>query len=84
MLPYHSCFYGYPGTFKLELAVHPLMNFLGKNIDWAKMLAEEKNITILTEDSTVPNSQNTVGPEQSVISNRNILIYNATEACMYV
>ena len=62
------------GTFKLELAVHPLMNFLGKNIDWAKMLAEEKNITILTEDSTAPNTQDQCRGETSAISNRNIPI----------
>ena len=36
------------GTFKLELAVRPLMNFLRKNMDLAKMLAADKNITILT------------------------------------
>jgi len=57
-LPYDLiCFDGGIGTFQLELAVHPLMNFLGKNIDWAKMLAADKHITILTEDSTVPNTQ---------------------------
>ena len=36
----------------MELAVHPLMHFLGKNMDWAKMLAEDKNINIIVEDST--------------------------------
>ena len=44
------------GTFKLELAVHLLMNFLGKNTDLAKMLAADKNITILTEDNTALNT----------------------------
>eukprot|EP01036_Dinobryon_divergens_P008491 gene8491-11350_t len=28
------------------------MHFLGKNMDWAKMLAEDKNINIIVEDST--------------------------------
>ena len=54
------------GTFQLELAAHPLINFLGKNIDWAKMLAADKNITILTEDNTVPVTQDDFsGPNQS-------------------
>ena len=48
--------YGMLGTFKLELAVHLLMNFLGKNTDLAKMLAADKNITILTEDNTALNT----------------------------
>eukprot|EP01035_Chromulina_nebulosa_P069246 gene69246-biopygen5676 len=39
------------GTFKLELSVHPLMKFLGKNMDWVKMLAEDKNIEVIVEDN---------------------------------
>jgi hypothetical protein len=57
--------YGMLGTFKLELAVHPLMNFLGKNIDWAKMLAADKNITILTEDNTALNAPGDSVPNSS-------------------
>ena len=44
------------GTFKLELSVHPLMKFLGKNMDWVKMLAEDKNIEVIVEDNTANNS----------------------------
>ena len=50
----------------MELAVHPLMHFLGKNMDWAKMLAEDKNINIVVEDSTAAaNILGESGPESS-------------------
>eukprot|EP01035_Chromulina_nebulosa_P026870 gene26870-biopygen17255 len=51
------------GTFKLELAVHPLMHFLGKDMDWAKMLAEDKNIDIIVEDSTAMSNLGEPGAE---------------------
>ena len=38
------------------------MNFLGKNMDWAKMLAEDKNIDIVVEDSTTA-AANALGGE---------------------
>ena len=53
------------GTFKLELAVHPLMHFLGKDMDWAKMLAEDKNIDIIVEDSTAMSNLGEPGAESS-------------------
>ena len=52
------------GTFKLELsAVHPLMKFLGKNMDWVKMLAEDKNIEVVVEDNTAANIPDESGAE---------------------
>ena len=54
------------GTFKLELSVHPLMHFVGKDMDWAKMLAEDKNIDIIVGNSTAAaNILGDSGPESS-------------------
>ena len=53
------------GTFKLELAVHPLMHFLAKDMDWARMLAEDKNIDVVVEDSTAAPSSSDTAVESS-------------------
>ena len=39
------------------------MNFLGKNMDWVKMLAEDKNIEVIVEDNTANNSPDESGPD---------------------
>ena len=49
------------GTFKLELAWHSASQFLGRNLSWVTMLAEEKNIRIVLEDSTAPSGQTDSG-----------------------
>ena len=49
----------------MELSVHPLMHFVGKDMDWAKMLAEDKNIDIIVEDSTAMSNLGESGAESS-------------------
>lgn len=49
------------GTFKLELGWQPVSQLMGKNLEWAKLLAEQKNIRVIIIDTTSA-SANAVSP----------------------
>lgn len=46
------CLLAFAGTFKLELSWQPVDRLLGKNLEWAQLLAEQKNIHVTIVNTT--------------------------------